>query len=65
MFGLFDRRIKNLDTLDIGLTKLSVFFATIVAVKIFPSLTRLDYSLLIALTLLMALRPLYKLWKFN
>jgi len=62
MFDKMNERIKKLTVIDIGLTKWSVFFATIIVVKIFPQLLNIGYTLLIILMLALAAKPLYAMW---
>lgn len=63
MFDKMSKRVKGLTVIDIGLTKFSVFFATIIIVKIFPQLLRISYPVLIVLVLLVGIKPLYDFWK--
>ncbi len=62
MFEKLNERIKKLNVIDIGLTKWSVFFATIIIVKIFPQLLNISYLILIILVLALAARPVYVIW---
>jgi len=62
MFGKMNQRVKNLTVVDIGLVKWSVLFATIIIVKIFPQLLKIDYVVLVALMLICGAKPLYKFW---
>lgn len=62
MFEKLNERIKRLTVIDIGLTKWSVFFATIIIVKIFPQLLNINYPILIILMLVLAAKPLYVIW---
>ena len=62
MIAYFNKRIKNLTFWDIALTKLSVLFATIVIVQLFPRLLEINIFLWIILSLLCAIRPLYAVW---
>jgi len=55
-------RIKKMDVMDIGLVKWSVLFFTIIIVKLFPQLLRINYSVLIVLVLVCGIRPLFKSW---
>lgn len=57
-----NERVKKLDVVDIGLTKFSVFFFTIIIVKLFPQLLNLSYPLLIILVLILGAKPLYTVW---
>jgi len=57
-----NERIKKLTVIDIGLTKWSVFFATVIVVKLFPQLLNIGYPVLIVLMLALAAKPLYAVW---
>jgi len=62
MFEFINERIKTMTVMDIGLVKLSVFFGTIIIVKLIPSLLSINYIVLIILVLAAAARPVYKVW---
>ena len=62
MFESWNERIKKMTVIDIGLVKLSVFFATIVIVKIFPELLNNSYPILIMFMIAFGAKPLYKFW---
>jgi hypothetical protein len=62
MLEKLNERIKRLTVIDIGLTKWSVFFATIIIVKIFPQLLNMGYPILVTLMLIMAAKPIYVIW---
>ncbi|MFH1641072.1 MAG: hypothetical protein ABIA66_03805 [Candidatus Omnitrophota bacterium] len=62
MFEKMNERIKKLNLLDIALIKWSVLFATIIIVKLFPQLLKIDYFSLVVLMFLCAAMPLYNLW---
>ena len=57
-----DEKIRKMTVMDIGLVKMSVFFSTIIIVKLFPQLLRINYAVLIVLMLACGARPLYKFW---
>jgi len=57
-----DEKIKKMTVMDIGLVKWSVFFFTIIIVKLFPQLLRINYAILVMLMLACGARPLYKIW---
>jgi hypothetical protein len=59
MLEKMDERVKRMGVLDIGLTKLSVFFFTLIIVKLFPELANISYRLLLVFALLCAVKPLY------
>lgn len=62
MFEKLNERVKRLTVVDIGLTKWSVFFATIIIIKLFPQLMRINYGILAVLMIACAAKPLYKFW---
>lgn len=62
MLEKLNKRIKKLTIIDIGLTKWSVLFATIILVKIFPQILRIHYSILIVLLILCSVKPIYDFW---
>jgi hypothetical protein len=55
-------KIKKMTVIDIGLVKWSVFFFTIIIVKLFPQLLKINYTILIVLVLACGAKPLYKFW---
>lgn len=57
-----DYKMKKMTVTDIGLVKMSVFFFTIIIVKLFPKLLKINYVVLIALVLACGVVPLYKFW---
>jgi hypothetical protein len=59
MFEKMNEKIRKLTVIDIGLTKWSVFFATIIVIKIFPQLLNISYPILIILMLALAAKPIY------
>jgi hypothetical protein len=62
MFDKINERSRKLTAVDIGLVKWSVFFATIVIVKFFPQLLRINCWILISLALICGAIPFYKFW---
>ena len=62
MFKKLNERVKKLTLMDIKLVKWSVFFATIIIVKLFPHLLRIDYWILILLMIACSAKPFYKFW---
>jgi len=62
MFEKMNERIKKLTVMDIGLVKGTVFFATIIIVKLFPQLLRINHAVLLVLMIACSARPLYKFW---
>ena len=57
-----DEKVKKMTVMDIGLVKWSVFFFTIIIVKLFPQLLKINYAVLAVLMLACGARPLYKFW---
>jgi hypothetical protein len=62
MFRKLNERVKKLTLLDVKLVKWAVFFATIIIVKFFPQLLKIDYWVLIALMFVCAAKPFYVFW---
>ena len=62
MLENWNERIKKMTVMDIGLVKWSVFFFTIIIVKLFPQLSKINYAVLIVLVLACGIKPLYKFW---
>jgi len=62
MFKKLNNRVKNLTLLDIKLIKLSVFFTTIIIVKLFPKISGINYPILIVLALVCIAKPFYSFW---
>jgi hypothetical protein len=57
-----NKKMKKLTVIDIGLTKWSVLFGTIILVKIFPQVLRIHYPILIILLVLCSVKPVYDFW---
>jgi len=55
-------RIKKMTVMDIGLVKWSAFFFAIIIAKLFPQLLKINYVVLIMLTIACGAKPLYKFW---
>ncbi len=62
MFNKMSQRVKQLGIWDIALIKWSVFFATVIIVKLFPQLLRVNYPALIILLVACMLKPMYRFW---
>jgi hypothetical protein len=62
MFGKLNERVKTLTLTDIGLIKWGVLFATIIIVKLFPQILKINFTVLIILMLACAAKPFYKFW---
>jgi hypothetical protein len=62
MFENWNERIKKMTVVDIGLVKWTAFFFAIIIVKLFPQLLKIDYAVLIILTLACGIKPAYKFW---
>jgi len=63
MFDEINKRVKNLDALDIGLIKWSVLFFALIVIKVFPQLLHVRYLILIIIVIALAARPAYRFWK--
>lgn len=57
-----NERIKKMTVIDIGLVKWAVFFATIIIVKFFPQLLKINFTVLLILMIACSVRPFYKFW---
>lgn len=62
MLENLNERVKKLTVLDIGLTKWAVLFATIIIVKFFPQLLKINFTVLFILVIVCSAKPFYKLW---
>ena len=62
MFKGVNEKVKKLSLVDFKLIKLSVFFATILIVKIFPKLLEINAWLLIILVIVCTIKPFYTFW---
>ena len=60
MLKRLNEKVKNLDVLDIGLTKLTLLVTGIAASKLFPQLLTIRYSVLLVAIIVLAARPTYK-----
>jgi hypothetical protein len=57
-----EEKVKKMGVWDIGLLKLSVLLFTIILVKLFPQLLDISYTVLIALVIILVVRPVYTVW---
>ncbi len=62
LWDSMNKKIRNMTVWDIGWVKWSVFFFTIIIVKIFPKLLNISFPILIVLMLACAAKPIYKIW---
>ena len=62
MFEKMNKRVEKLTIVDIKLIKGAVFFSTIMVVKFFPQLLKIDYWILAVLLIACMVRPCYKVW---
>lgn len=62
MLAKWNERLRKLDILDISMVKWSAFFFAVIIVKFFPQLLKINYGVLIVLTLACGARPLYRFW---
>jgi len=58
-----DEKIKKLDWIDMGLTKMACFAFGVILVKLIPALTGISVWYIIAVWIILAIRPLYKFFK--
>lgn len=63
MFDEINKRVKNLDGLDIGLIKWSVLVFAVIVIKLFPQLLHIRYLILIVICIALAARPTYRFFK--
>lgn len=63
MLEELDKRVKNLDTLDITLIKWAAVVAGVIIIKIFPQLLNIGYIILLVVLVALAARPAYRFWK--
>jgi len=61
-YNAMNEKIKKMTVLDIGLVKWSVFFSTIIIVKLFPRLLNINYAVLFVLVIACAAKPVCKVW---
>jgi len=62
MFEKLNERAKRLTVWDIGFIKWSILFATIIIVKLFPQILKIDFWILIVLMVVCMAKPLYVFW---
>lgn len=62
LWDSMNKKIRNMTVWDIGWIKWSVFFFTIIIVKLFPQLLNISFPILIVLMIACAAKPLYKIW---
>ena len=55
-----NEKAKNMDVFDLGLTKLTVLFATLLIVKFWPAVVSLDWYWYLAAAVVVAIRPMYR-----
>jgi hypothetical protein len=63
MMDELNKRVKNLDAMDIVLTKWAAIFAALIIIKIFPGLLSISYWILFIVLIVLAARPAYKFFK--
>ena len=62
MFNILNERVRRLTAIDISLIKWAVFFATLIVVKIFPKILKINYLPLVTLVVICSIKPFYKFW---
>ena len=55
-----NEKTRGMDVWDIGLTKLTVLFVTLLIVKFWPAIASLDWYWYLAAAVVMASRPMYR-----
>jgi hypothetical protein len=63
MLEKLNARVARMNVVDIGLVKFTVFFGTMIIVKLFPQFLELGYPVLIIAFILCAIKPMYTFWK--
>jgi hypothetical protein len=53
-------KARNMDIFDIGLTKFTVLFVTLLIVKFWPAIASLDWYWYLAAAVVVAIRPMYR-----
>ncbi|HUV80823.1 MAG TPA: hypothetical protein VMW40_08420 [Candidatus Bathyarchaeia archaeon] len=53
-------KARNMDIWDIGLTKFTMLFATLLIVKFWPAIVSLDWYWYLAAAVVVAIRPMYR-----
>lgn len=62
MLDKLNQMVKKLDIIDFGLIKLTVLFATIIIVILFPQLLNIRIRYYLILAIICAIRPFYRFW---
>ncbi|MGB2600799.1 MAG: hypothetical protein WBD00_07090 [Candidatus Omnitrophota bacterium] len=62
MFEELNERAHRLSALDIGLIKWCMLVLGIIIAKIFPELLQVSYIKLIAIAVILAIKPVYVFW---
>ena len=62
MFEELNERAHRLSAIDIGLVKWCMLVIGIVIAKIFPELLQISYTKLIAIAIILAIKPVYVFW---
>lgn len=63
LINTLNKRVKDLDVFDIGLTKWAALTFGILLVKLFPQLLGLSYLSLVVAILVFSIRPLIRFFK--
>ena len=62
MFEDLNERAHRLSAIDIGLIKWCMLVLGIIIAKIFPELLQVSYIKLIAIAVILAIKPVYVFW---
>ena len=62
MFKKLNKRAKNLSLIDVKLIQLATFFIAIIAVKLIPEVSKINYLVLTLLALACLVKPFYSFW---
>ncbi len=63
LISTWNKKVKNMDIWDIGLTKLAVFFGALCIVSLVPAILFLDWYVFLIIGIIASIRPLYKFLK--
>ncbi|MFC1480267.1 hypothetical protein ACFL5Y_02325 [Candidatus Omnitrophota bacterium] len=62
MFEDLNARVQRLNVLDIGLIKWCMIVIGVIIAKIFPGILQASYVKLIAIAVILGIKPLYVFW---
>jgi hypothetical protein len=59
LIRFFDKRVRRLTIWDIKLAQGCAMLLAVIIVKLIPDILRIDFAWMIALTIILAIRPMY------